>query len=175
MPRGTSAPRRAALVAAGVAALAFQVGTAEAAPRVSRAVARATADIVVLVGLDGVVPVFAVDGVRVGKAGGTITLPPGGGATTAGDVVLGAAPAPRDPVRLAAPDRGVMAMRLSSKVTLVGPAGTIAVDGFASDAPAAGTLWTGGRDVRVGARLVLPGGLPPGVYAGSYELTLENN
>lgn len=165
----------AVLVAAGVLVAGCGLGVAEAAPRLSRASAGAAAEIVVLVGLDGQLPAFNLDGVQVGGAGGTLTLGTDGSATASGDVALGAPSAVRPPVKLSAPQRGVMAVSLSRRVTLAGPRGTIAVDGFASDAPGAGVLWTGSRDIRVGARLVLPGGLPPGTYTGSYELTLENN
>lgn len=144
--------RRPAVVGAWTLLILALAAPAAGAARVQLG---ASTRIVVPIGLTGEVRGLEATVPPVGAGGGTVVL--------AGSMPL-ALPAGRH-----------ASVRLPRGATLLGPAGALAVTEFTSSSARPGVLWEGSPDLAVGATIRLPGGLPPGRYVGSFDVTLEND
>jgi len=118
-------------------------------------------------------------GTFIAGSGGTVAIAPSGGRAASGGVFLvgqGAGASAAQFTVLGTPNATYAITLPGNNVVVLTDANsnTMSVNSFLSTPGPAGTLSAGGsQTIRVGATLVVGGNQPPGIYSGSFSVTVN--
>ena len=105
---------------------------------------------------------------------GTVTINPNG-TRTASNVILWASSVSAVTFNVSGFSSEIYAITLPSSATLTGPSGTMTVDTFTHDAGGSPALSSGSDTFNVGATLHVGATQPPGLYTGTFAVTVGYN
>ncbi len=105
---------------------------------------------------------------------GTVTINPNG-TRTASNVILWPSSVSAVTFNVSGEGSEIYAITLPSSATLTGPSGTMTVDTFTHDAGGSPALSSGSDTFKVGATLQVGAMQPPGLYTGTFAVTVGYN